>query len=165
MSQDQHMNQKWQQQIHQHLTRLKSAPKVIDNGPEVPGISWDFTLSPGIHGELICQPDDDNTATLILIIPADMPEHEELDAFALVVAPAIAPFSIMSLSGQLSLRLVIRTDASAAIAQINEAIILSRHITKAVFTGALALGESKADFNAALAQTIKVLQSGNTADG
>ncbi|WP_062264418.1 hypothetical protein [Endozoicomonas arenosclerae] len=116
-----------------------------------------FALSSHITTELVLNQVSKTHLSVTLLTSIDAEHNEELDIFALALAARISPLKLTTLEHQLCLQLTFHCSPKTLKISLNEAIVLMRHMSGAIFTGAVSLMENKEDLMDVLATTVEHL--------
>ncbi|KEQ16207.1 hypothetical protein [Endozoicomonas numazuensis] len=116
-----------------------------------------FNLSQNLLSELVLNQTDKKHLSLSMLTIIDTESSEDLEIFALALAPRVSPLKLATLNQQLCLQLNFHCTQKTLRSSLNEAIVMMRHMSGAIFTGALELQRKEKDLMAVLEQTIAQL--------
>ena len=136
-----------------HLKKLGLKPVLLP--PPVSSIM--FQLTRKVTAELFLQSENRQQLLLNLSVTMDTNDSEQLDLFALALAPHLTPVTLTATSHQLILQLDYVTSLPAITTSIEEAIVLSRRVTAITFGAALKLTSQPESLTGALNWAIKQL--------
>ena len=154
--QDHNVSDATKSAITSHLEHRQLEPKLQDNMQMMQ--TWLFQLAQNLHTQLICLEPKDNDLTIIMLTPVVIKDHAEVPIMSSAIASALTPVDIISLPGQLALRIVIRGSRESVADLIDECIVLLRHIATAVCVPAVQLADGQLQFQEAMDTALKSLQ-------
>ncbi len=143
--------------INNHLNERQLYPKEQE-GADMMQL-WLFQLAQNVHTQLICLEPKDNDLTMIMLTPITIKDHHEVPIMASAIAAALTPVDIISLPGQLALRLVVRGHRESIPDLIDECVVLFRHIANTVCVPAVKLANGEIPFQQAMETALKSLQA------
>ena len=147
------MNQTALKAIALHLHAQGLSPKLPDKTAPI----LTFNLAQNIVSELVVNPIEKKHWSLSMLTVIDTESSEDLEIFALALAPRVCPLKLATLHQQLCLQLNIHCTEKTLKPSLNEAIVLMRHMSGALFTGALDLSRQQKGLMVVLEQTIEQL--------